>query len=86
MVSTDLAEFSLLAQAAGVDPEKMGAAFNDPTNLFGHITPGELDKIQVSCARFALLSREMEASLAQFMAFAKGFMAARNAEAPVEAV
>lgn len=73
-ISADLPELIALASMASVDPERMAAAFNDPENLFDHLTRDDLHQLKLSCDRLAVLQAQLTASADRYMVFARGVL------------
>ncbi len=80
MISGDNPELAALAQAAGVDPGKMAAAFNDPERFFEHLTPEELARINESCGRFQVLGNQLARALDVYTIHARGFLSGLKGE------
>lgn len=68
----------MLAEAAGVDVEKMAAGFGDPLHLFEHLTLEDLARISTSAQRFTDVQREIQNALQQISSYAEGYLAAKK--------
>ncbi len=80
MIAADNRELVALAQASGVDPEKMAAAFNDPERFFDHLTLEELSQVQEATVRLQALAKALAASLDVYTVHARGFLSGLRGE------
>ena len=72
------AEFAAIAHLAGVEPDRLIKACDDPTNLLEHLSLTEIQHLGECADRLSIVQRQIGEALGRFTSYAQGFMAARN--------
>lgn len=76
-ISPDQPELQAFALLAGVEPWKMAMAINDPDHFFDHLTLEEIARFKVGCDAIEVLRVRILAAMDQYLAFARGVLAAQ---------
>ena len=71
VITADEPELLALAQLASVSASKMAAGFGAPAELFTHLAPEELQRVQDALERLGRLQRQISAALDIFLQTAR---------------